>query len=373
MKNVRFLFPLLAAYGLLLAAGNTALYYLTFGDLESLLSARVDGALEEALERYPDVTVQTAFAGRRGTVSGIALSGEALNAARSAVEKLATEGVPGVPFGLEHLKHEIKRRSSFHLFERDDTVYLRSCLPLLTLNELEESLYRVRGELPRVPLGPDGGGESGASVPRDDAQMPSWHGRLGDFIAYYFQPGRAARAEIRVVDGAELWLAGQVETEEERFEVERHALAAFATLSDRLRNEIVVAPRIEPFHIEVVEGVVSVEGMVPSFEIQERLFDWVRRQGAEGQSFANGLQVIGDAPAPDWLDRKPTFLQDVLSGVGDAEMVIGPQVVLLRGEVGDRAAAESLTRKLKTELSGREITTRLTYPGMSTVEPEPES
>ena len=105
MDWMRFVLPLLAAYSLLVAGGNTALYYLTFGELEGRLREATEIALEKNLQRFPGVTFEVAFQGRAGMVSGLALTDEGLRAARAAVERAGADGLDGVPFALERLEH----------------------------------------------------------------------------------------------------------------------------------------------------------------------------------------------------------------------------------------------------------------------------
>lgn len=362
---MRFVLPLLAAYSLLVAGGNTALYYLTFGELEGRLREATEIALEKNLQRFPGVTFEVAFQGRVGTVSGLALTDEGLRAARAAAERAGSEGLDGVPFALERLEHDFKRPSSFHLFERQGSLFLRSFLPLLTLKEIEAGLHEVRGRLPRVPLGEGGAEGSLPSVPQTDAQIPTWQDEVGAFVSHFFQPEWVRDAEMRVVDRRELWLAGKVETEEERTEIEQLARAAFPALAPVLRNEIMVVSR--PFLLEMVDDVVALEGKVPSIEVQEALFDWIRRQGDPAkQSFVNALEVAEGAPGVSWLDQQPTFFGDLFRQVKALQLVIGPELVLLRGRVSDRATAEALAKKMATQLPNHEVTSRLTYAGAAT-------
>lgn len=366
MQTLRLILPLLAAYGLLVVGGNTALYFLEFGDLEERMAQVTHRALLERLGALPDLDLEVRFDSRDGVVQGVVHTAEGLLAARTAVEELARkEHLEGLPVPFRSLEHDLAQAASFHLFESGDTMYLKSFLPVVALARLEDGLYQARQMLPRVPRGLDDEGPTGPASPQQDAADPEWQDKVGDFVAYFFKQGRTARAEIEAVAQVRLRLAGEVQSEEERDEIIRHAKEYFPSLAERIENAIELAPRVPPFHLQTTEGVVALEGMVPTIEIQEQLFDFVRSQGVPGQSFVNGLQVAEGVPGVSWLERKPTFFKDLFATVKDPAMVIGPEVVLLKGEAPSRKAANDLILKVQSQLSDHEVTDGLSFPELA--------
>ncbi|MFT4638492.1 MAG: osmotically-inducible protein OsmY [Verrucomicrobiales bacterium] len=362
---------MLAAYGVLLIGGMTALYYFNLGDVERSFSEATQEAILEKLADSPDLEfdaslIDVSFKAREGMVSGVVASEEAKQAAVKAVEEIRQEGLGvEVAHELKSLAFDLKRRAECQIYLEGEQVYLRGYLPSIALASVQTGVRSARGGAePLAPVDPEDGSQELAVTEQEDAAPPEWENRILDFVEKFFD-GRVRDAELKVVDRKEILLVGDMDSAEEAQAMVDYAKACFPSLSEKLDSQIRVV-RIStppsPVVLQVVDGKVVLEAKVRSTEVKERLFELIRSQAAPGQSFENGIIVSRDAPEILWLDTKPTFFADLLSTIQKAAIEIGPDTVLIRGHATSEEVADQLVIKVQRQFSGHTVVDRIFRP-----------
>lgn len=362
MQYWRVILPLVIAYGCLTLASNTALYFLEIERVEQEMAKITETAMGAALGNSSDFDLEVSFDARRGHVGGLAPSMEALQTARDWVATAGVQGIAGLPLPHGGLTHTFKARSSFELREEEGALQLKAFLPEMALERVVEGVRRAREQEPVLIVSEgEGGWYPGAS---EDAARAPWQESLDRFVSFFFRWGKVDEAGLYLKDGRDLVLEGEVRSEEEKASVLSFARACFPGLAlSSLDDRIKVVPRMLPilvrFDPDDNDGVISVEGMVPSVEIEDRLFERIRSQGVAGQAFVNSLQVVPGAPELRWLTEDgPKFFQGLFAMIKDFEILIGPEIVIVEGIAPSQEVADRMTTRIQAELTGHEVRTR---------------
>ncbi|MDF1787999.1 MAG: hypothetical protein P1U82_19195 [Verrucomicrobiales bacterium] len=355
-------------YGLLIIVFALTLYFLKLGRVEQQLSEATHLALVEKLEDSPKFEtgqLKVKFSARKGTVFGVASTAAGMQIGREVVENLSATGLPEqakTEYDFAELTHDWKLQPSFQAFAQGEEIALRAQLAQSTLIILKNAISKATGAGPGSPIDIETNQHEADAVALDNIAIPDWENTFGPAVEYFFSNKRLRESEIVVTASQELRLIGVIETANEAQALEEIMRDGFPSLVNNIVNMVRVERERHPLVLKEENGIITLEGVAPSPNSRDEIAEFLRSQLAPGQKLEAAIQILPEAPVPDWLSTKPTFFETYLASIKSPLIIIGSGEAMLWGIAPSMAAADELANLAQAQLSGYTVTSRLTFP-----------